>query len=262
MTVITTRSSMRVNPIADCGLWIADWTRVLRIRNPKSAIRNCSAVRDTQHLLDRRDPRLHLAPAVAPQRHHPLRLGELPQRARVRGREELALDLVRDEEQLEDPRAAAISRLATGGTAAAALELERSHRLVCEQRDGPGIGRVALAALGADLPDEPLGEHALERRGDQVRLDLQVREPGDSARRIVRVEGREYEMPGESGLDGERGGLVVPHLADHHDVRVLAQDTPERTSERHARLRVHRHLVTPSRWYSTGSSTVTIFSAV
>ena len=26
---------------ADCGLWIADWTHALRIRNPKSAIRNC-----------------------------------------------------------------------------------------------------------------------------------------------------------------------------------------------------------------------------
>jgi len=26
--------------IADCGLWIADWAPVLRIRNPKSAIRN------------------------------------------------------------------------------------------------------------------------------------------------------------------------------------------------------------------------------
>jgi len=30
-----------VKTIADCGLWIADWTPALRIRNPKSAIRNC-----------------------------------------------------------------------------------------------------------------------------------------------------------------------------------------------------------------------------
>src|SRR5881628_3420103 len=29
------------HPMADCGLAIADWTGVLRIRNPKSAIRNC-----------------------------------------------------------------------------------------------------------------------------------------------------------------------------------------------------------------------------
>src|SRR5438034_159043 len=73
ITVITTRSSMRVKPIADCGLWIADWTRVLRIRDPKSAIRNCLLVRDTQHLFDRGYSGLHLAPPVAPQRHHPLR---------------------------------------------------------------------------------------------------------------------------------------------------------------------------------------------
>src|SRR6267143_4968665 len=32
--------------IADCGLWIADWTPDLRIRNPKSAIRNCLPVED------------------------------------------------------------------------------------------------------------------------------------------------------------------------------------------------------------------------
>src|SRR6266511_2024964 len=120
ITVMTTRSSMRVNPIADCGLWIADWTRVLRIRNPKSAIRNCSAVRDTQHLLDRRDPGLHLPPPVAPQRHHPLRLRELPEGTRVRGREQLPLDFVRDDEQLEDSRPAAVAGLAAGRTAPAA----------------------------------------------------------------------------------------------------------------------------------------------
>ena len=30
--------------IADCRLWIADWSNALRIRNPKSAIRNCMLV--------------------------------------------------------------------------------------------------------------------------------------------------------------------------------------------------------------------------
>src|SRR5438093_854678 len=92
-----------------------------------SVIPSQLAISDTQHLLDRGDPRLHLAPPVAPQRHHALRLGELPQRARVWGREQLALDLLRDHEQLEDPCAAAVPRLAAGGAAAAALELELSH---------------------------------------------------------------------------------------------------------------------------------------
>src|SRR2546425_11575503 len=66
ITVITTRSSMRVNP------------RLLRIG-------------DTQHLLDRRDARLHLGPAVLTERPHPLQRGERAQGGWVRAAQERLL---------------------------------------------------------------------------------------------------------------------------------------------------------------------------
>ena len=34
-------------------------------------------------------------------------------------------------------------------------------------------------------------------------------------------------MPGERGLRGKPGGFAVANFADHHDVRILAQQTSQ-----------------------------------
>src|SRR6266581_9157225 len=86
ITVMTTRSSIRVKPVR-------------------------SDFRHTQHLFDSRDPRLHLAPPVLPERDHPLLSRQLAQRAHGCELQELLLQLLRDDEQLEDPGAAAVARV-------------------------------------------------------------------------------------------------------------------------------------------------------
>ena len=111
-----------------------------------------------------------------------------------------------------------------------------------QQGDGARIGAVALPALGTDPAHEPLGQDALERRRDEVRLDLEVHEPGDGARGVVGMQGGEREMSRERCLHGDRRGLPVPHLADHQDIGILAQDAAQRARERHPRLDVDRHL--------------------
>src|SRR5205823_2654273 len=59
---------------------------------------------------------------------------------------------------------------------------------------------------------------------------------------IVRVEGREDQVPGEGRLDGDRARLLVPDLTDHDDVRVLPEHTLEPGGEREPGLLVHADL--------------------
>src|ERR671931_481388 len=186
ITVITTSSSMRVKP------------RLL--------------IRDTQHLLDRRDPRLHLAPPIPSQRHPPLRHRKLTERRGIRRLQELLLHLFRDSEQLEDPRPAAVAGVPAPRAPPSPLERELPDRLLRQQRRRPGIGGVPLAAFGARLPDEALREDALERGGDQVGLDLEIDEPRERGRRVVGVQCREDEMTGERRLHGDGRRLPIPHL--------------------------------------------------
>src|SRR5690348_17278948 len=188
ITVITTRSSMSVKP---------------------------SRLRHTEYLLDRGDASLDLPPAVLPQGCHPLRLRDLPQRAGTRALEKGLLDLVGEDQEFEETGPTAIARMPARRAAVPPLELEAAHGLLREERHGARVWRVPLAALGTDLPHEALGQDALERGRDQIRLDLEIHEPGHRARCIVRMKRREDEMPSERGL--HRGGrrLAIAHFADH-----------------------------------------------
>src|SRR5262245_30747959 len=95
MTVMTTRSSMSVKPLV---------------------------FRDTEHLLDRRDSRLHLGPAVLPQRDHAVRLGEGSQRGLGTSFADRLAHVRRDGQQLEETGAPMVASLAALDAAAAALE--------------------------------------------------------------------------------------------------------------------------------------------
>src|SRR6266516_5683121 len=102
ITVITTSSSMSVKPNAERETRSAERTVTLLFRVPTSAFR-VLPVRNTKHLLDGGEARLHLPPAVLPQRHHALALAERPEGPGVRGLQQLLLDLLAHDKQLEDP---------------------------------------------------------------------------------------------------------------------------------------------------------------
>ena len=112
-----------------------------------------------------------------------------------------------------------------------------------ELRELRGVDLVRLAAAVAEAARETLGDDGLERRSDEERLDADLGETGDGARRVVGVQGREHEVAGQRRLDRDLRGLVVADLTDQHDIRVGSQDRPQRAGEREAGLRVHLHLV-------------------
>src|SRR3989440_6214721 len=101
-----------------------------------------------------------------------------------------ARDVLADREQLIDAEAPAVAG-AAALRAAPAVE-ERLPPFPGGQPERDEVARLRLvgrAAAGADSPDEPLGEHALEHRRDEVGLAAHVLQPRDGAGRVVRVEG-------------------------------------------------------------------------
>src|SRR5258708_32162694 len=153
ITVMTTSSSMRVKP------------RLV--------------VRDTEHLLDRRDPRGHLGPPVVAQRAHALSARDVAQFVqRLLGRESL-FELVRHDKQLEQPGPTAVARVTALGATAAALQRLGAHGLLREERHGLRIGLVALTAVGTDPPHQSLAQHTFTSRPDEVGVTPQTRHPPD-----------------------------------------------------------------------------------
>ena len=95
---------------------------------------------------------------------------------------------------------------------------------------------------GLEHPHQALGEHADQARGEQERLDAHVAQARDGAGRGVGVQRREHQVAGEARLHGDLRGLEVADLADHHHVRVLAQDGAQAARESHLDLGVHLRL--------------------
>ncbi len=124
-------------------------------------------------------------------------------------------------EHLVDAGAAAVAGLVAGGAA---------HRCIG--------GSVRLAALRAEPAHQALRDHAYHARSEQERLDAHVHEAVDGAHRVVGVQRREHEMPREARLHGDLRRFQVADLADHHHVRVLALDGPQRSREAHLDLGV------------------------
>ena len=67
----------------------------------------------------------------------------------------------------------------------------------------------------------------IQRRGDEVALELEVGQASDRRGGIVGVQGGEDQVAGQSGLDGVLGRLGIADLTDHDDVGILPQDVPQ-----------------------------------
>src|SRR5688572_1165229 len=87
--------------------------------------------------------------------------------------------------------------------------------------------------------EKPLSDDALQRFGQHdadlllILAGKHVDDAVDRARRAVRVQGREHEVPRLGRGDRELDRLEVPHFADEDDVGILPQGRLERRRERH-----------------------------
>ena len=101
---------------------------------------------------------------------------------------------------------------------------------------------VGLATIRAEQAHETLGEQTDQARGEQERFHAHVVESGDRADGGVGVQGGEHKVAGERGLHGDLGGFEVADFADHHHVRILAQDRAQPAREGHLHPRVDLRL--------------------
>ena len=90
---------------------------------------------------------------------------------------------------------------------------------------------------------QALRQHGFNRRRNEERLDAHVNQTGESARRVVRVEGAEHQVTGQRGANRNLGGLQITNFADHDDIGVLAQNVTQTDGERQANVRAHRDLI-------------------
>src|SRR5207253_2811202 len=74
-------------------------------------------------------------------------------------------------------------------------------------------------------------------------LDAHVVQTGDGAGGVIRVQGAQDLVAGESSFDGNIGGLVVSNFTHHHDVRVLTQNRTQGGSEIETDIVAHGHLI-------------------
>ena len=86
------------------------------------------------------------------------------------------------------------------------------------------VGCIWPLARRAKQADQPLREHAVERRHKVVRLDAHVKKAADDVDNVVGVDGGENKVAGERRLDGDLSGLLVTNFTDHDLVRIVTQD--------------------------------------
>src|ERR1044072_2028276 len=82
---------------------------------------------------------------------------------------------------------------------------------------------MTALAMRAKHSDEPLSQHAVQRRNEVIRLDSHVEESANNVNDVVGVDGREYQVARERRLNGYLRGLGVADFTDHYLVRVVAQ---------------------------------------
>src|SRR2546430_16779175 len=87
-----------------------------------------------------------------------------------------------------------------------------------------GRWRRCLSALATRATYEPLRQDAAYRRRQKVRLDPHIGKARYGADRIVGVQGRQNQVPGEARLNRDLRGFEIADFSDHDDVGVLAQN--------------------------------------
>ena len=81
-----------------------------------------------------------------------------------------------------------------------------------------------LLAVGAEHPDQTLGDHCRKRRIEPVGLQTHVEDSPDRLGPAVGVQRREDKVAGQRALYARLQRLKVADLPDHDHVRVLAEN--------------------------------------
>src|SRR5258705_6472732 len=100
----------------------------------------------------------------------------------------------------------------------------------------------ARAAMRAIQPYESLGEYAVERRDETVRVYTHMRETAQHVEYVVGVHSGEHQMSGQRRLHGNLRSFGVADFADHDFVRIVAQYRAQPARKREPLFFVDRNL--------------------
>ena len=81
-----------------------------------------------------------------------------------------------------------------------------------------------------------LRHHAVERRGHQEGFDAEFEQASGGTWGIVGVQGRQHQVAGQCGLNGDLSRFAVANFADHNDIGVCAQNRTQGVSKGQAGL--------------------------
>ena len=130
------------------------------------------------------------------------------------------------------------------------------------QREVPRSVHKPCGNSGQILRKQTLPKNGFERGGNQEWLHSHVDQPGDRAGRVVRVEGRENQMPGERRLNRDLRCFEVARFTDHDSVGILPQKGAQDSRKVKPMASFTGTCTMPSRSYSTGSSAVSNFESI
>ena len=99
-----------------------------------------------------------------------------------------------------------------------------------------------LLTVNADDADQALGQNAVQRRDEVVEFDAHIQKASQHVKHVVGVDRGEHQVSGEGRVDGDLGSFLIADFADHHLVRIVAQNGPQAAGEREALLLVDRDL--------------------
>src|SRR3954466_4265934 len=140
---------------------------------------------DAGDLGDRGEPAADLLQAVLAQAHHALVDRRVGDGLRGLAGDGERADRVRDPHDLVEPDPALVAGAAAAGAAHGLVGLEVEADVEAVRAHDLGLDRRPALALGAEQPGEALGDHAVDGRADEERLDAHLDQAGDRAGRVV-----------------------------------------------------------------------------
>src|SRR3989338_3044262 len=104
------------------------------------------------------------------------------------------------------------------------------------------FSRNFLTAFRANNTYKSLADNAKDARRYKIGFYAHVKEPGQSARSVVCVQGGKNQMAGQGSAYGDFRGFKVTYFAHHHNIRVMPQKVPQPLRKGQSDFRMNLHL--------------------
>ena len=144
-------------------------------------------------------------------------------------------------QQLVNSATPSIAGLIAGSTADRPIQLQQ-RRVGFEHCLLVAIRLIDFSTSGTQSAHQALRQHTEQTGGQQKGFHRHVGQACNRADRIVGVQGRQHQMPGQTRLHRNLRGFQVADFTYHDDVGVLAQNSAQGTRKTHVDTRINLRL--------------------